>query len=314
MRPDQWDGQQVSLDAAIALLRAGEIVALPSETVYGLAADATRGPAIAKIYAAKNRPNFNPLICHVSDIGRAQALCQFDATAMCLAQAFWPGPLTLVLPRLDTCVVAPIASSGLDSLAVRVPRHAMMQAVLAEFPHGLVAPSANKSGSLSPVSAAHVWSSLGTEIPVLDGGLCEAGLESTIIACLPDTPVTILRDGAISREAVSAVLGQALSTSTQSNDAPRAPGQLLRHYAPRASLRLNATHVAPDEVLLGFGPNCAPKWNLSPNGDLTQAAANLFAMLHAMDAQGIASIAVSPIPDEGLGRAINDRLVRAARG
>jgi L-threonylcarbamoyladenylate synthase len=303
---------------AARVLAAGGLVAFPTETVYGLGADATDGRAVARLYEAKGRPAFNPLIAHVGDRQAAQALAQFDADAAQLADAFWPGPLTLVLPKAAACAVAELATAGLDSIAVRVPDHAVAHAILKAFGKPVVAPSANRSGHLSPTNAAHVVADLGGRIDlIIDGGATPVGVESTIVACLGE-PV-LLRPGGLPRAAIERTLGRKLSDASSASDAPLAPGMLASHYAPRTPLKLGASHVAAGEALLAFGatpPAGAERaksaLNLSPHGDLIEAAANLFSHLRALDAAGASAIAVMPIPNEGLGEAINDRLARAA--
>jgi L-threonylcarbamoyladenylate synthase len=303
--------------AAAALLRDGRLVAFPTETVYGLGADATDDRAVAAIFAAKGRPNFNPLIVHVADTPAARALTVWNATAERLADAFWPGPLTLVLPRADDCPVSLLASAGLDTVAVRVPAHPVAQRLLRAAGIPIAAPSANASGRISPTRAAHVAQSLDDAVAlILDGGACAVGLESTVVAIEGDT-VTILRHGRVTREELAALIGT-VGEATEDEHAPRAPGMLLRHYAPDHPLRLDATDVRTGEAWLGFGPGPAPAGaavsrNLSPTGDLTEAAANLFALLRDLDTVDVTGIAVAPIPDSGLGRAINDRLRRAAQ-
>jgi L-threonylcarbamoyladenylate synthase len=299
------------------------LVAFPPETVYGLGAYATNGEAIARLYEAKGRPAFNPLIAHVADPEAAHALGRFDAVAARLAAAFWPGPLTLVLPKTADCPVAALATAGLDTLAVRIPDHPVARAILHAFGKPVVAPSANRSGHVSPTTAAHVLADLDGRINlIVDGGATPVGVESTIIACL-GVPV-LLRPGALPRAAIEKVLQQKLATApdgTRDEAAPLAPGMLAAHYAPRTPLRLDASSVAPGEALLAFGP--APvggvtrakiALNLSVSGDLIEAAANLFAHLRALDTAGATAIAVMPIPHDGLGEAINDRLARAAAG
>jgi L-threonylcarbamoyladenylate synthase len=303
---------------AVRVLRVGGLVAFPTETVYGLGADATSPLAVAKLYAAKGRPSFNPLIAHVLDTTAARPLARFDHNAERLA-ALWPGPLTLVLPKQPACPVADLATAGLDTIAVRVPRHPVARALLAAMGGAIVAPSANRSGHVSPTSAAHVRDDLGGRIDlILDGGRAAVGLESTIVACVDPEPV-LLRSGGLPRAAIERVLGRALlggeTAAVEAGEAPLAPGMLLSHYAPRTRLRLNATSVAAGEALLAFGaplPGAARLLNLSPSGDLVEAAANLFSHLRALDAAGAGAIAVMPIPHEGLGEAINDRLARAA--
>jgi L-threonylcarbamoyladenylate synthase len=306
---------------AARILAAGGLVAFPTETVYGLGADATNGAAVARLYEAKGRPAFNPLIAHVTDIGAARQLAQFEADAARLAAAFWPGPLTLVLPKAAGCTVSELATSGLDSIAVRVPRHAVAQDLLAKFGRPVVAPSANRSGHVSPTTAAHVLADLGGRIElIVDGGATPVGVESTIVACLGKP--ALLRPGGVPREAIERVLGHALAEPPPGlamEDTPLAPGMLASHYAPRTRLRLDAQSVEPGEALLAFGPVAAKGaeqavkvLNLSARSDLIEAAANLFSHLRALDAAGATMIAVMPLPHEGLGEAINDRLQRAA--
>jgi L-threonylcarbamoyladenylate synthase len=318
-------GAATIADAA-AILAAGGLVAFPTETVYGLGADATNGEAVARLYAAKGRPAFNPLIAHVADLPAARRLARFDADAERLAAALWPGPLTLVLPKAPGSLVAELATSALDTIAVRAPDHPVARALLDAFGKPIVAPSANRSGHVSPTTAEHVEADLAGRIDVIiDGGPTKVGVESTIVACLPAShgePV-LLRPGGVPRAAIEAALGRKLADAPASAaaeaDAPLAPGMLASHYAPRTRLRLNATDVRPGEVLLAFGAPPAGASlpadrvrNLSPRGDLIEAAANLFSHLRALDALGATTIAVVPIPHEGLGEAINDRLARAA--
>jgi L-threonylcarbamoyladenylate synthase len=301
--------------AAAECLSRGGLVAFPTETVYGLGADATDGQAVARLYDAKGRPAFNPLIAHVPDLDAARELAVFNADAEALAAAFWPGPLTLVLPRNPSCPVSELATAGLDSIAIRVPDHALARAILRAFGRPIVAPSANVSGHVSPTTAAHVQADLDGKIDlIVDGGPTPVGIESTIVACL-DTPV-ILRPGGLSREKIAATLGHDLAQAIEFQDeAPLAPGMLESHYAPRTQLRLDAMQVEPGEVLLAFGtplPGAAATLNLSERGDIAEAAANLFGHLRRLDAMRAPSIAVMRIPSEGLGEAINDRLRRAA--
>jgi L-threonylcarbamoyladenylate synthase len=298
-----------------AALRAGHLVVFPTETVYGVGADATDGHAVARLFAAKGRPRFNPLIAHVADHGTAERLAVFDDAARRLAGAFWPGPLTLVLPRRPDCPVAQIACAGLDTVALRVPAHPVAQALLRDAKRPVVAPSANRSGRISPTTAAHAAEELGEAVAlVLDGGPCAVGLESTIVAVQGGRPI-LLRPGGIARAAIEAVAGP-LASPSPDPARPSAPGMLASHYAPRLPLRLNATSVRADEALLAFGPDApagaAATLNLSPRGDLVEAAANLFAMLRALDRPGQAGIAAMAVPEAGLGEAINDRLRRAA--
>ena len=291
------------------LLRDGALVAFPTETVYGLGADARDGKAVARIYAAKGRPSFNPLIVHVLSLERAQDLAEFNTDALALAQAFWPGPLTLVLPLRRDAGLSALVTAGLDSVAIRVPGLQLARAILQAADSPIAAPSANPSGQISPTEAAHVLAGLDGKIDaVLDGGVCGVGLESTIVG-VTSMPV-LLRPGGLPVEALEACLGAALAPLIV-GEAPNAPGQLTSHYAPQASLRLNAGDVQAGERLLGFGPVEADL-NLSYAGDLVEAAANLFHHLHVLDAESCAPIAVSPVPETGLGLAINDRLKRAA--
>jgi len=300
-----------AIATAARCLAAGGLVAFPTETVYGLGADAGNGEAVARLYAAKGRPRFNPLIVHVADSAAAHRLGRFDTAAGKLAAAFWPGPLTLVLPKRPDCAVADLALAGLDSVAVRVPAHPVAQAFIAAFNGPVVAPSANRSGHVSPTIAAHVMADLRGRIDmVLDGGPCMVGVESTIVACLEEP--TLLRPGGVPREDIERVLERPLAVASVADDAPLAPGMLASHYAPKAKLRLNAETAEAGEVLLGFGAAPAAALNLSPRGDLIEAAANLFSHLRALDARGVQRVAVMPVPHDGLGEAINDRLKRAA--
>jgi L-threonylcarbamoyladenylate synthase len=316
------DAAAAAADAARALAEGG-LVAFPTETVYGLGADATSGAAVARLYQAKGRPSFNPLIAHVADLGAARALARFDRDAERLAAAFWPGPLTLVLPRHAPCPVAELATAGLDTIAVRVPSHPLARAILAAFGRPVVAPSANRSGHVSPTTAQHVLADLRGRIElVVDGGPTPMGLESTIVACLDGA--LLLRPGALPRAEIERLVAlgeppQGVAAPADADDVPIAPGQLASHYAPRARLRLDAGSVEAGEALLAFGPtppdgaaHAAMALNLSPRGDLIEAAANLFSHLRALDAAAVAAIAVMPVPHEGLGEAINDRLTRAA--
>ena len=307
-------------EIAARCLQAGGLVAFPTETVYGLGADAGNGEAIARLYAAKGRPAFNPLIAHVGDIATARKLAMFDAAAELLACAFWPGPLTLVLPKRQDCRVADLATAGLDTLALRVPAHSAARDILTSFGGPIVAPSANRSGHVSPTTAAHVLADLRGRIDlIIDGGPAPLGVESTIIACLGAPE--LLRPGGVPRAEIEKILRQTLATreleSLTEDDGALAPGMLASHYAPKARLRLEATDIDPGDAVLAFGSN-APKagaqkiLNLSARGDLVEAAANLFSHLRALDACGAETIAVMPVPREGLGEAINDRLQRAA--
>lgn len=306
--------QIVAADAAgIALaaarLRAGGIVAVPTETVYGLAARADSADAVAAIYRAKGRPDFNPLIVHVLDLAAAEGLAIFDARALALAATFWPGPLTLVLPRRADAALAAAVSAGLPTIALRCPAHPVMRTLLAETALPLAAPSANRSGGVSPTRAEHVAKSLGDAAPlILDGGVCSAGLESTIVVLRVDG-WQVLRPGPIAEARIAAVLGSAADVTTSGRI--EAPGQLASHYAPGKPLRLGAQSAAGDEFLIGFG-SVAGDYNLSPNEDVTEAAAHLYAALHAAAAAPHARIAVAAIPGGEIGDAINDRLRRAA--
>jgi L-threonylcarbamoyladenylate synthase len=304
-----------AVGAAARCLAAGGLVAFPTETVYGLGADAQDGIAVARLYDAKGRPAFNPLIAHVPDLAAARRLARFDAMAERLAMALWPGPLTLVLPKASDCAVADLATAGLDSIAVRVPDHPVARDILAALGRPVVAPSANRSGHVSPTTAQHVLADLRGRIDlIVDGGATPVGLESTIVACLGE-PV-LLRPGGVPRAAIERVLGGALGGTlgeapaqdgADEGEAPLAPGQLASHYAPRSRLRLDATSVSLGEALLAFGAQmpagAAPvrALNLSARGDLIEAAANLFSHLRALDAAGATAIAVMPVPHEGLG-------------
>jgi len=307
--------EEMIAEAARALAR-GEIVAFPTETVYGLGADARDADAVAKVFAAKERPRFNPLIVHVPDVAAAEGYAVFEATARKLAEAFWPGPLSLVLPKRAGSGIADLVTAGLDTIALRAPNHKIAQKLLAAAKLPIAAPSANRSGRVSPTMASHVAAELG-EIPamILDGGPCPHGIESTVVGVSGGAPM-LLRLGAVPREAIEAVLGQAVPLAEQ-DSAIASPGQLERHYAPLTPLRLEATDVRQGEALLAFGSN-APHGaivsiNLSASGDLEEAAANLFASLRRLDECGANAIAVMPIPERGLGEAINDRLRRAAK-
>jgi L-threonylcarbamoyladenylate synthase len=301
---------------AAELLREGRLVAFPTETVYGLGADARSGRAVAGIFAAKGRPRFNPLIVHVTSLAAASELVALPAAARKLATGFWPGPLTLVAPMRTDSGIADLVTAGLPTLAVRVPAHPLARRLLEAFGGPVAAPSANLSGQVSPTTAAHVAEKLGGRIAaVLDGGACPVGLESTIIGFDGETPV-LFRPGGLAVEAVEQALG--CTVAPDHGGAITAPGQLANHYAPGAALRLNAGHPRPGEGWLGFGPDpegiIGPALNLAPGGDLAEAAANLFAHLRALDAMlpDGGTIAVAPVPEHGLGRAINDRLARAA--
>jgi L-threonylcarbamoyladenylate synthase len=306
-------GEEQSKDGvarAVAALRAGGLVILPTETVYGLAADAGNPRAVAAVFEAKGRPSFNPLIAHVADLAAARRIARFDERAERLAAAFWPGPLTLVLPVADPRAVSELARAGLDTVAVRAPAHPLARELLLDFGGPIVAPSANRSGRPSPTTFADAVEETGeAAATALDGGACPVGLESTVVALLDEA--RLLRPGAVTRAQIEALIGP---LSEAEADAKRSPGRLARHYAPEAPVRLEAGAPERDEAYLAFGPAPAGArvWNLSPGRDLREAAANLFAFLREADRSGAAAIAVAPIPHEGLGEAINDRLKRAA--
>jgi L-threonylcarbamoyladenylate synthase len=315
---------EVALAAAARALAQGGLVAFPTETVYGLGADAANPAAIARLYQAKGRPAFNPLIAHVFDLEAARRIGRFDAPALALAEAFWPGPLTLVLPKTPGCPVADLATAGLDTVAIRIPAHPVARQILHRFGGAVVAPSANLSGHVSPTTAPHVRSDLEGRIDlIIDGGPVEVGVESTIVGCF-EAPM-LLRPGGVPRDEIERVLGYPLKQPAPDADhdtgQPLAPGMLASHYAPRSRVRLDAGKVEAGEALLAFGPKMPPGtdgaaavMNLSACGDLAEAAANLFGYLRALDAAAARAIAVMPVPQEGLGEAINDRLRRAAMG
>ena len=310
--------------AAARCLAEGGLVGFPTETVYGLGADATNPEAVARLYQAKGRPAFNPLIAHVSELAAARRIGRFDARATALAEAFWPGPLTLVLPKTADCAVADLATAGLDTVAIRIPAHGVARDILRAFGGPVVAPSANLSGHVSPTTALHVQGDLAGRIDlIVDGGAVAVGVESTIVGCF-ETPM-LLRPGGLPREAIERVLGRALTGVPEhagsEADAPLAPGMLASHYAPRTPVRLNAERVEANEALLAFGPGIVAGsdgakavMNLSARGDLNEAAANLFGYLRTLDTSGAHTIAVMSVPHHGLGEAINDRLRRAAIG
>lgn len=315
-------GTAATAEAARCLADGG-LVAFPTETVYGLGADATHPEAVARLYQAKGRPSFNPLIAHVADLAAAERIARFDATARRLAEAFWPGPLTLVLPKTPDCNVAALATAGLDTIAVRMPAHPVARDILRQLGHPIVAPSANRSGHVSPTTAAHVASDLAGRIDlIIDGGPVSVGVESTIIGCF-ETPL-LLRPGGTPRADIERVLGHALTrpaapTSPAQDGQPLAPGMLASHYAPRSPVRLDAERLEAGEALLAFGPDpiagsesAAALLNLSARGDVVEAAANLFSHLRTLDLANARAIAVMRVPDHGLGEAINDRLRRAA--
>ncbi len=305
-----------TLANASDILRRGGLVAFPTETVYGLGADAHDDDAVARIFAAKDRPSFNPLIVHVADVAAAEKLGTFNDHARALAEKFWPGPLSLVLPRRADCGLSLLVSAGLDTVALRAPAHSLSQALLARFGGPIAAPSANRAGEVSPTTAAHVGDSLGNAVDlIVDGGACTVGLESTVVDLCGARPA-ILRHGAVTREQLEAFLGSIDDASIpETGAAPRSPGQIARHYAPKIPIRIDVTDPQPDEAFAAFGApgahQVAAMLNLSPSGDMTEAAARLFATLRELDRPEHAGIAVAPVPDSGIGRAINDRLRRA---
>lgn len=294
---------------AVRALSDGRLVILPTETVYGLAADAGNAVAVAAIFEAKGRPRFNPLIAHVADAVQAEAIAMFDARARALAEAFWPGPLTIVSPVRDRDRVCDLARAGLDSVAVRVPGHARARAVIAAFGGAVVAPSANRSGRPSPTTFADAVEETGAfAAAAIDGGNCAVGVESTVVSVL-DGRVSLLRPGSVTRDEIEAIVGPL----DRGGEGHRSPGRMALHYAPDAPVRIEAGAARDGEILLGFGPGVgAIRWSLSPTGDLREAAANLFRRLREADRERPSGIAVSPIPTQGLGEAINDRLRRAA--
>ncbi len=305
-----------ALAEAARLLRSGRLVAFPTETVYGLGADATSDAAVAEIFAVKGRPQFNPLIVHVDGVAMAQRYVQWNEKAAILARNFWPGPLTLVLPRLPDSRISLLASAGGDTLGVRMPAHPHALALIRQAGMPLAAPSANRSGAVSPTLAVHVQGEFGGDVPlILDGGACAVGIESTVLDISGDTPA-LLRPGFVTRENLEKALGQKVMTHRDSSGTLKSPGLLLSHYAPKIPVRLNVTRPRAQEALLAFGPKVpqgAKKViNLSASGDLKEAAAHLFASLRALDTPEFTGIAVMPIPFDGLGVAINDRLARAA--
>ena len=316
MEPGIVPASDNAITRAARRLRDDELVAFPTETVYGLGGDATSDRAVARIFAAKGRPRFNPLILHVPGLAEAEPLAVFDESARLAARHFWPGPLTLVLPRRSDSGLSLLASAGLDTIAVRAPRHPVAQSLLRATGRPIAAPSANRSGRVSPTMAAHVAAELSESLAlILDGGPCPVGLESTVLDLTGTVPV-LLRPGGVALEELAELLG-AIETPRGDAAAPRAPGSLPSHYAPDLPLRLDAREARPCEVLLAFGPEAPPPgfaevlW-LSQTGDLAEAAANLFALLRRLDRPEFTGIAVMPIPERGLGRAINDRLRRAA--
>ena len=302
-----------AIDRAATLLRAGRLVAFPTETVYGLGGDATNERAVAEIFAAKGRPRFNPLIVHVTSLAEAEGLAVFNAASLRAAAQFWPGPLSLVLPRRSDSGVSLLASAGLDTIAIRVPAHPIALTLLRETGRPIAAPSANRSGRVSPTKAAHVFEEIGDRIDlILDGGRTPVGLESTVLDLSSGTPA-LLRPGGVTSEQLTELLGPIAAPAAGQ---PKSPGMLASHYAPSLPVRLAATEARPGEALLAFGPDAPPGFAqilwLSRSGDLAEAAANLFAMLRWLDRPSFTGIAVMRIPEHGLGRAINDRLRRAA--
>lgn len=320
LMPEILPVKDQSVARAVALLREGRLVAFPTETVYGLGADATNGRAVAAVYEAKGRPTFNPLIVHVAEISALDSLIEWNDDARLLASKFWPGPMTLILPRKKGSPVSLLASAGLETLAVRIPSNAAAQKLLRAIGLPIAAPSANASGKLSPTTPEHVAESLGDNVDlILAGGRSQIGVELTVINLTSPTPM-ILRPGAVTKEQLEAVLecGVALFEPTSADsDAPPSPGMLASHYAPHLPVRLNARTINDSEAFLAFGDDRsvkggAARLNLSPSGNLNEAAANLFAWLRELDKPSYSGIAVAPIPDKGLGVAINDRLRRAA--
>lgn len=299
-----------SPEKAAKALRAGHLVILPTETVYGLAADASNPDAVVKIFEAKGRPRFNPLIAHVRDLAAAESIAVFDERARALAKAFWPGPLTIVAPIRDSGRVCDLARGGLDSVAIRVPAHEKARAVISAFDGAVVAPSANRSGRPSPTTFADAIEETGASTSAaVDGGPCREGVESTVVSVLGDQ-VALLRPGTITREQIEVVVGPLAANTAEGH---RSPGRLTLHYAPDAPVRINVTKAKDGEILLGFGEGIGdPRWSLSTSGNLREAAANLFRLLREADRTKPAGIAISPIPVTGLGEAINDRLNRAA--
>ncbi len=306
------DASSAGIAEGARLLREGGLVAFPTETVYGLGGDATNGKAVARIFAAKGRPSFNPLIVHVAELDWIADLAQSDERFTALAKTFWPGPLTMILRRCASCKASELVSAGLDTIALRMPDHDVARSLLRAVDRPLAAPSANASGTISPTHAQHVADSLGDKVDlIIDGGPCRVGLESTVLD-LSERHAAVLRPGAVTAEEIAAVIGT-LAAAADNPAAPRSPGQLASHYAPSLPVRLNATAALPDEALLGFGYSPGATLNLSARGDVIEAAAKLFAMLRALDAPAKhKGIAVAPVPMAGIGLAINDRLRRAA--
>lgn len=308
---------KAAIDEAASLIRSGALVGFATETVYGLGGDATNGEAVARIYAAKGRPSFNPLISHVADMGGVKAIARLDARAELMAQHFWPGPMTLVLVKRPDSGIASLTTAGLDTIAVRIPARESARRFLVACGVPVAAPSANASGQVSTTTALHVQTSLpgpgqGGPAMILDDGPCDVGLESTVIDLTTQT-ATLLRPGGLAREDIERVLGP-VTMAGDDDHTPKSPGMMSRHYAPSAALRMNALSPESGEAYLGFGQHTEPgAINLSSRGDLLEAAANLFQMLHTLDDRGATAIAVAPIPETGLGLAINDRLRRAVR-
>ena len=307
---------EAALERASEILRSGGLVAFPTETVYGLGADATNAKAVAGIFQAKGRPDFNPLICHVADLAAAENLGVFDDTARAFADAFWPGALTLVVRKQPDCPVADEVSAGLETIAIRVPDHPLAQALLHQVQRPLAAPSANRSGAVSPTHAEHVVESLGKKVDlVLDGGPCAVGLESTVLA-VDEAPPVVLRPGGVTLAMLREICADVTVARTEQPKTLKSPGMLESHYAPGLPVRLHARVPTDGEAWLAFGPDAetdqVTSLNLSPGGDMEEAASNLFAFLRIMDRPEFTAIAVAPIPDTGIGRAINDRLKRAA--
>lgn len=301
-----------SIETAAAVLRRGDLVAFPTETVYGLGADATNDRAVAKIFEAKNRPSFNPLIVHFPDVESVRRIAEFPPAADRLASRVWPSAISFVLPRKPSAPLSLLVSAGLPTVAVRVPSHDGAQRLFRAAGIPIAAPSANRSGRISPTRATHVERDLGERVGlILDDGPCPVGLESTVVDLTAETPA-ILRPGGVTQEDIETALGISVAVATSNEQDPKSPGMLLSHYAPRLPVRLNAETARPGEVLLGFGAAPDATANLSETGDLVEAAANLFALLHELDAPDSSGIAVMPVPETGLGRAINDRLRRAA--
>lgn len=314
MQTDQniFVANERNLARAGKTLRDGQLVAFPTETVYGLGGDATSEEAVASIFATKERPSFNPLIVHVPDLETATKLVEITPQADKLMRAFWPGALTLVLPRKKNSGLSLLVSAGLETVAIRFPNHKIAQNLLRAAQRPIAAPSANKSGEISPTQAQHVAQSLGQKVPmIINGGSCQVGLESTVVDACADQ-VGFLRPGSVTPTQLEEITGPLLYPD-DSPDAPKSPGMLTSHYAPDLPVRLNADQKREGEILLGFGANCSDaSLNLSPSANLQEAAANLFAMMRQLDQKGYKTMAVSPIPQEGLGIAINDRLTRAA--